>query len=612
MIFRLVAAHAAVLSVSVLFAQTTPPAPSAPATMERPRIGKPPILPVSQVKKGMQAIAWTVFEGTQPEPIPVEIIGVWKNANGPKADVILGRMGGRAARTNVAGGMSGSPVYINGKLIGAVALRLSFFSPDAICGITPIESMLEIDQMDQSKPPQRAAMEIPGDILASAGIPAQQSMMLQPIDTPLMMSGAAPEIFPYMNGIFKSMGLQLVQGGSSAALKSTTLAPDWKSSLQPGDTVSMILVSGDVNISSGCTVTYNDGSRVLICGHAFLNIGPLNMPMAKGEIIWTLASSFQPTKVSNATEVVGTFTQDRHLGMLGRLGEKPRMIPVRLTLRSLNTQGNAYKTNTLNFDVMENQKFTPQLMMLGLFNAISGMNEFADDTTYRIAANITLANGEKVDLRTMAAPSETPVPASLQSAIWFGDKFNKLFGNAVRMPDLGRVEATVDLIPERRTAVIESAWTPASDVVPGAEVPVKVYLRPYRGGRVEREVRLKVPLGLAPGNYRIQLSEAAVLNNMQAMAPLANRFMDLSQTISLINQERPNNRLYAALVQPRPTVYTEDRTMPNLPSSVLNVMQNGRTSSRTLIAAPETAVAEASIPFDYVVTGSQSLRLTVK
>jgi hypothetical protein len=602
--FRLAAACAAL--VSVAFAQ--PPAP----TMPRPRIGKPPILPVSQVKKGMQAIAWTVFEGTEPEAVPVEIIGVWKNANGPKADVILGRMGGKAQRTNVAGGMSGSPVYVDGKLIGAIALRLSFFSPDAICGITPIESMLEINDLDASKPAQRAAIEVPAELLAGSGIPAQQSLTLQPIDTPLSLSGAHPDVFPYFNGIFKSQGLQLAQGGSTAALKATTLAPDWKTALNPGDTVSMILVSGDVNISSGCTVTYNDGTRVLICGHAFLNIGPVNMPMAKGEILWTLASTFQPTKVSNATEVVGTFTQDRHLGMLGKLGEKPRMIPVKLTLRSLNAQGAAFKTNTLNFEVIENQRFTPQLMMLGMFNAISGMNEFAEDTTYRIAANVSLANGQKLDLRTMLAPSELPVPASLQSAMWFGDKFNKLFGNAVRMPDVGRVEATIDLIPERRTAAIESAWIPSSEVEAGAEIPVKVFLRPYRGGRVERELKLKVPTGLAPGNYRIQLSDATALNTMQNMTPLANRFMELSQTISLINQERANNRLYATLVQPRPTVYTDDRTLPNLPSSVLNVMQNGRSASRSFIAAAETAVAEQSVPFDYVVTGSQSLRLTVK
>lgn len=570
-------------------------------------------MPVSQLKRGMKATAWTVFEGTEPVAVPVEIIGVWKNANGPKGDVILGKMGGRAERTNVAGGMSGSPVYIDGKLIGAVALRLSVFSPDAICGITPIEDMLEINELDQSKPAQRAAVEVPAEALAGTGIPAQQGgLMLQPIETPLMLSGADPAIFPYMNGIFRGLGVQLVQGGSTAALKSTTLAPDWKSSLQPGDTVSMILMSGDINLASGCTVTYNDGSRILICGHAFLNVGPLNMPMAKGEILWTLASAFQPTKVSNAMDVVGTFKQDRHLGMMGVLGEKPRMIPVHIKLRSLDPQGTAFKTKDLHFEVMESQKFTSQLMMLGLFNAISGMNEFADDTTYRISANVTLADGQKLDLNTMQAPSEAPVPSSLQAAMWFGEKFSRLFGNAVKMPDLGPVEAVIDLIPERRTAAIESAWIPTSEVEAGAEVPVKVYLRPYRGGRLEKDLKLQLPRGIPPGTYRILLSDAGVLNGMQALTPLANRFMELSQTVSLINQERTNNRLYATLVQPRPTIYTDDKTLPNLPSSVLNVMQNGRTNSRPFIAAPETALAEQSVPFDYVVTGSHSLRLTVK
>ncbi|MBM3785829.1 MAG: hypothetical protein FJW30_15815, partial [Acidobacteria bacterium] len=546
----------------------------APAqTPQRPKGGKPVLMPVSQVKRGMQATAWTVFEGTEPTAVPVEIIGVWKNANGPKSNVILGRMTGRAERTNVAGGMSGSPVYIDGKLIGAVALRLSTFSPDAICGITPIEEMLEINELDQSKPAMRAAVEVPSDLVQVGN---GEPLLMHPIDTPLTIASAHPDTLRYFGGIFKSQfGANLVQGGSSAALKSTTLAPDWKTSLQPGDTVSMVLVSGDVDITSGCTVTYNDGERVLICGHAFLNIGPVNMPMAKGEILWTLASAFTPTKISNATEVVGTFKQDRHFGMLGRLGEKPRMIPVTLKMRSLDAKGVAFKTKELNYDVIENQKFTPQLMMIGLFNAISGMNEFADDTTYRIKANVNLSTGQKLDLNTLQAPNEAPVPPSLQAALWFGDKLNKLFANAIKMPEVGRVELTVDLIPERRTAVIENAWVPVNEVEPGAEIPVKVFLRPYRGGRLEREIKLKVPPGLPGGQYRIVVSDASMMNAMQSLAPLANRFMELSQTVSLLNQERANNRLYAAIVQPRPTIYTEDKTLPNLPSSVLNVMQNG-------------------------------------
>ncbi|MBM3764078.1 MAG: hypothetical protein FJW32_01685 [Acidobacteria bacterium] len=594
-----------VLACALAFAQQQTP--------QRPKSGKPPIMPVSQLKRGMKATAWTVFEGTNPEPVPVEIIGVWKNANGPKSNVILGKMGGRAERTNVAGGMSGSPVYIDGKLIGAIALRLSVFSPDAICGITPIEEMLEIDELDQSKPPTRAAVEVPAELLNGTPVSASEPLLMHPIDTPLTISGATAETLRYFGGIFKTqLGATLVQGGSTAALRSTTLAPDWKTSLQPGDTVSMILVSGDVDITSGCTVTYNDGDRVYICGHAFLNVGPVNMPMAKGEILWTLASAFTPTKISNATDLVGAFTQDRHLGMLGRLGQKPKTIPVNLKLRSLDAKGNPFKTKELNYSVIENQKFTAQLMMIGMFNAISGMNEFADDTTYRIKANVNLSSGQKLDLATLQAPADSPVPPALQSALWFGDKVSKLFANAIKMPDVGKVELVVDLIPERRTAAIEGAWLAKSEVSPGEEITLKAFLRPYRGGRIEREIKLKVPQGLAAGNYRIQLSDATAMNLMQSMTPLANRFMDLSQTVNLLNQERANNRLYAAIVQPRPTIFTEDKTLPNLPSSVLNVMQNGRSNSRLFIAAPETPVAEQSSQFDYVITGNQSLRLTVK
>ena len=160
---------AAVLSTLVV---CTLPALAAETPLRRPQPGPVETMKTSELKPGMKGTAWTVFEGTEPEPVPIEIIGLWKNAWGPKQDVILAKMGGKAARTNVAGGMSGSPVYIDGKLVGAVALRLSVFSPDAICGITPIDLMLEINDLDQSRPAdartpdkasvRRAAADHPG------------------------------------------------------------------------------------------------------------------------------------------------------------------------------------------------------------------------------------------------------------------------------------------------------------------------------------------------------------------------------------------------------------------------------------------------------------------
>ena len=586
------------------------------ADMPKPRAGRVDILPIGQVKKGMQATAWTVFEGSEPEAVPIEIIGVWKNAWGPKQDIILGKMGGKAQRTNVAGGMSGSPVYIDGKMMGAVSLRLSVFSPDAICGITPIELMLEINDYDQTRPSD-ARVPQGGSQQARLPLPQEYQQVMSapymvPIETPLTMSGFHTEVLTQFGPMFRQMGLNPVQGGASAALHAAKPALGWEQALQPGEAIAGVLVSGDMSMTGLGTVTYNDGKRVLGFGHSFFNLGPVSMPMSKGEVLMVLSSAFQPNKFANATEVVGALRQDRHSGIMGVLGEEARMVPVSVKVNTLGDSGNAVKNKVLNFNVFVQQKWTPYLMMVTLFNSISGMNDFAEDTTYRLRGMVELGGGQKLDLSTMLSPTEAPVPASMQLAGWWGDKFNRLFLNQISVPDLKRVDVSVDLIPERRSATIESAWLPVSEVEPGAELPVKVYLRPYRGGRLEREIKLQLPKSMAGGQYRVVLSDADTLNRMQNIAGQMNRFLDVPEIVSLISQERPNNRLYASLVQSRPTMYVDDKTMPNLPSSVLNVMQNGRSSARSYLATPETALAEVSIPFDYMVSGSHSLRVTVK
>ncbi len=586
------------------------------ADMPKPRAGRVDILPIGQVKKGMQATAWTVFEGSEPEAVPIEIIGVWKNAWGPKQDIILGKMGGRAQRTNVAGGMSGSPVYIDGKMMGAVSLRLSVFSPDAICGITPIELMLEINDYDQTKPSDARAPQ-GGSQQARLPLPQEFQQVMSapymvPIETPLTMSGFHTEVLTQFGPMFRQMGLNPVQGGASAALHAAKPALGWEQALQPGEAIAGVLVSGDMSMTGLGTVTYNDGKRVLGFGHSFFNLGPVSMPMSKGEVLMVLSSAFQPNKFANATEIVGALRQDRHSGIMGVLGEEARMIPVSVKVNTLGDTGNAVKNKVLNFNVFVQQKWTPYLMMVTLFNSISGMNDFAEDTTYRLKGLVELGGGQKLDLSTMQSPSEAPVPASMQLAGWWGDKFNRLFLNQISVPDLKSVDVSIDLIPERRSATIESAWLPVSEVEPGAELAVKVYLRPYRGGRLEREIKLQLPKSMANGQYRVVLSDADTLNRMQNIAGQMNRFLDVPEIVSLISQERPNNRLYASLVQSRPTMYVDDKTMPNLPSSVLNVMQNGRSSARSYMATPETALAEVSIPFDYMVSGSHSLRVTVK
>lgn len=613
------AALAAALAVALA------PALAGDTSPSRPKAGPVEILESSHVRPGMQATAWTVFEGMTPEAVPIEIIGLWKNAWGPRQDVILGKMGGRVQRTNVAGGMSGSPVYVDGKLIGAVALRLSVFSPDAICGITPIELMLEINDLDESRPTgaktpdrpvQRAQAEIPGELLArvmaaSQGQLPHETPLMTPIETPLVFSGFHEGTLREFGPLFRQLGVSAVQGGASGAIYNTKPAADWRTALQPGESIAGVLVSGDMNVSGLGTVTYNDGKRVLGFGHSFFNLGPVSMPMSKGEVLMVLGSQFQPNKIANATEIVGALKQDRHSGIMGELGLETEMIPVTATVRSFGDGDTVRGEKQFRFNVFVQQKWTPYLMMVTLFNSLSGLNEFMDEATYRLSGEVELDGQGSLSLSTMQASGEMPLPAPMMLAGWWGEKFNRLYLNSVKTPKLKRVSVTVDLLPERRVAGIENAWVSNTEVRAGDEVAVKVLLRPYRGERIEREFQIRIPVGLAKGTHRIMLSDAATLNRIQSLAGSMNRSLDLPQTVSLLNQERSNNKLYVSLVKAAPTAYYDDKAMPSLPGSVLNVMQAGRASNRMLITTPESASEQLALPFDYVVSGSYSLKIDV-
>jgi hypothetical protein len=595
--------------------------------MARPKAGKVEILPLDQVKPGMKGVAWTVFQGTEPEPVPIVVIGRWKDMWGPKQDVIVAKMGGKAERTNVAGGMSGSPVYIDGKLIGAIALRLSVFSPDAICGITPIQSMLEIEDLDQSRPddsrtpanpaPRSNRAAVPSGLLdqlaaageASSALPADMPIM-EPIEAPLAFSGFADSTLREFGPLFRQMGVHMVQGGAGGDLHGSQPAPGWEHSLNPGDTVAGVLVDGDLTVSGLGTVTYNDGKRVLAFGHPFFNLGPVDMPMSKGEVLMTLASSYQPNKMANATEIVGALHQDRHSGIEGTLGAASRMIPVDVRVRAFDDRNHASREKEFHFHVFVQQKWTPYLMMLTLYNSVAELNEFADEATYRLSGQVEMDGNQSIALSTMQTTGEMPMPAPMLLAGWFGEKFNRLYLNNVKTPEVKRVNVTVDLLPERRIAAIENAWVADSDVEAGQQLPVKVFLRPYRGDPIERDFSIRIPETLAKGDHHILLSDSSTVNRMTNVAGMMSHFLDVSETVSLLNQERANNRLYVSLVEASPTAYFDDKTMPSLPASVLNVMQAGRSPGRSFLTTPETAVEQAALPF--VVTGSFSLHIHVK
>ncbi len=571
----------------------------------------------------MEAVAWTVFEGAAAEPVPVEILGKLKNAWGPKQDIILAKLGGRALRTNVAAGMSGSPVYHDGKLLGAVALRFSTFSPDAVAGITPIELMLEIDEQDRSLP-TRSASSFPAAPRPGGSEPAEADLARQvwdargarlpddgyaaAIETPLAFSGVAKPVLDLFGGYFRQSGIVAVQGGAVGGSASSANAS--AGTMNPGESLAAVLMSGDMSAVGLGTVSYNDGKRVLGFGHAMFNTGPVEMPMATADVLLVLASQFAPAKISNAVHIVGALRQDRHSGIMGVLGESARMIPVEIAVRNFSPDDKVSGRKNYEISIFRNRQWTPQLLMLAVYSAIFNVNEVARETTYRLDAAALFEDAPALKLHTLQAATSGPAPPPLQLAATLARKISQVLSNPLDMPEVDRIRVDIDLLPGRRTAAVEHVRLDRFVAKPGDTVAGKVFIRPYRGSRVEREFSLPIPAGAAKGQLTVTVGNAALFNRVLQAASARNDLMTLRDTVSLLNRERANDAVYITLSRRGPTAHVDDQSMPNIPVSLLNVMRSG--IGRRLSIAPETPLAEVSIPFDAIIEGTQTLTLEIQ
>ena len=569
------------------------------------------ILPVNQVKAGMQGVAYTVFEGTTPEPMEVEILGVLHNMAGPKSDVILARLHGKKVEyTGVVAGMSGSPVYIDGKLVGAIAYRIGEFSKEPIAGITPAAAMLEIDDMDKAPEPDLARgagqekheasrTSGPGEPANLDSGTAGYANLLKPIETPLVFSGFREDTLRFFSKDFASAGIVPVMGAGSVSYEKQ---PE---PLVPGSAVSAILVRGDMNIAGTCTVTYLDDSHLLACGHPLLQSGNVDMPMTKATVLATLPSPANSFKIINTTEPVGTFVQDRRAGIMGRFDVEPHMIPVTLTFHGVS------HPKQFHYEVLNNAKITPAAMMATVFNAIQGMNEYGEDTTYRLVGDISVVGYPKLSVRNMYAPADGTAPTAYGIALSIGERFSRIFDNPYNRPRIEGVELNFDLVPDRRSARLETARTDVTEARPGDDITIEALLRPYRGESMLRQIPVKIPTSTPKGTLRILVSDGDTLDRMRRAPANMSRRLDLSSTIALLNKEHSNSQVYVSLLEANPQAMVDDKVMPTLPLSVMNVM-DGLRGTQDMIVVGESAVDEASTPVDYVVSGSQIITLTIR
>ena len=560
---------------------------------------------VDQIHAGMRGVAYTVFQGTKPEPMNLEVLGILKNANGPKGDIILIRLiGEKVEYTGVVAGMSGSPVYIDGKLAGALAFRIGTFSKEPIAGVTPIGEMLEINALDQAPGDTAVASRaIAPSKTAAPGVSDDFKNLanyLQPIEAPFVFSGFSEQALQQFAPQFASAGIVPVMGtGSVSDIKQ----PE---PLEPGSAVSAILARGDMDIAATCTVTYMDANHLLACGHPLLQFGQIALPMTKAQVLATLPSPLNAFKIVNATEAVGAFVQDRHTGILGEFNKKPEMIPVTLSIHG----GPVEKQ--FHYEVLNNPRLSPLALMVTMFNALQGTNEYGEEITYKMNGQISVQGYPTVKLQNMFAPTDGGQPAAVMAALSLGDRFGRIYDNAYATPHINGVQIDFDVVRERRWARMETARTDLTEARPGQEITIETVLRRYRGENIICQIPVRIPTSAPKGPLRILVSDGETLDRLRQSVPSLGRQLDLASTIAWLNKQHSNNRVYVSLLQADPEAMVADKVMPSLPLSIMNVMEGMRGTQEMVVQAESSINEAATPPLDYMVSGAHVLTINIK
>jgi hypothetical protein len=563
---------------------------------------KPEILTLDKVKPGMKGVAKTIFAGDTIEEMELEVIGVMANAIGPKQDLILVVLkGAKPEHTGVVSGMSGSPVYIEGKLAGALSYRMGIFAKEPLAGITPIVDVFAADPTA----PQRAhawpppAIPVPGEF--AAAVAAGKDAYLSPIETPLTFSGFRPEAIARFKEEMAWLGAAATGGGSQ------DVRPD-DANIQPGDMVSMSLIQGDLSIAASCTVTTIIDGRVYVCGHPVLAQGNVEMPMTRARVLTTASSAMASNKLVNTGGEIGAFRQDRLTAIVGKLGEKARMIPVELTMATPGAE------KVLRFEVVDNNKLTPTLVAISLFNGLISNVSYSEGMSFQLKGGIDIKGHAPVNLENMFAPTDLGVPDGFFLALAVQTTFARIFTNPYEQPRIEKVTLRVEAVPERQVSTIESAWSQKSEVAPGETILVKVLLRSYRGAPVMREVPITIPAQVPRGPLRILVSDSESLNRVSRFFTFSpqSRLSGLGQLITLLNRERRNNRLYVTLLQPSPTLLLDDKELPNAPLSQINILDQRRATGQASVLLRESIAGEWSTQLNQVITGQQSIMVTVR
>jgi len=584
---------------------------------------------VEDIRPGMIGIGRTVFEGTRVEEFKVNILGVLENVIGTHRNLILAKLeGGPLANTGVIAGMSGSPVYVDGKLIGAVSYALGQFSKEPIAGITPIAEMTDATAFNDVRPNaakvhvefpltrenldvafrralnwNRPFTDRPGDatLVGASGINgvsgAEIGTLLRPIATPLMMSGFEPAVSDLLSGAFGAQGFIPTGRGTMGRAGDKP----YDGPLKPGDAIGVMLVSGDLELGATGTVTHVDNDKVYAFGHPLYNLGPTAFPMTRAYVYTVLPSLASSLKVSTTGEIIGSFLQDRAVAIAGKLGPAPKTIPVTLTLDS---SGRAPK-HTFHFELANDQMFTPLMAAASITSTLGAYERQYGTATFHVTGTAKLAGHDAVTFDNIFSGNEP----SVNAATYIAAPIAALLGNDYEKVDIDSLDLTISSSEAPKTATLERVWIDDQRPRAGRTVPLKVLLRTYRGDDEIRTIPIDIPANTS-GTLSLLVADGGRLGQIEQRETRSSQPRSVAQIVRTLNRSRRGNTIYVKLLGSEPGAVVKGEPLTALPPSVLGVLESDR-SNGSFNPLTNATLGEWQLATEHAVTGSKTLSITV-
>lgn len=577
---------------------------------------------VDQVRAGMKGQGKTVIKGVKIETFDAEIIGVLRDTS-PGRDMILARLSGlNLEKTGVIAGMSGSPIYINGKLLGAVAFAWPF-GKEPIAGVTPFSQMHEYveayekrDVAEHGKPRRvglAAPIRVGGQSYDSVTVSQDYSertptdadgMWMVPLRTPISVTGFTPGSLAALREQFRNFGMVPMQGGGVTG----NIADEERNiPLQPGGALSVAMVTGDFDMSGIGTVTHIEGKRVYGWGHPFFGLGACDMPLMTGYVHVINPRLTMSFKMGAPLRTVGVINADVSTCIAGWLDRKPDMLPMRVAFR---TEADR-PVKTFNVEVIRQRSMLAGLVQAVLTNAVDMEGDLPEETTATVKLRVEVENRPPLVLDDIMSGPQLAGPRgpqALYSSV--APLMHLLLNNTLAPVRILRIDASTELQPGRRTADIDGVELESDTYSPGETLKATVLLRPHKGVRQRVPVSLKLPVDLPEGQYTAQVGDD--LNNArQELRDNPNLLypQDLDQLFQAINIQLAAKRTNLAVRVPTQAsgVALGGKSLPNLPPSMVHILSNSR---RTGAQAMSGAIVSRT-PTQWVILGNDSIRFQV-